>query len=98
MDNMIQGKVNGATWTETVNPDDIIGRMHSATESAAAIIESVESEYFPGTSATNDALMNIKMKYGTIGALLRGALELLRVAEEENIKWNTRPAEQIRGE
>jgi len=81
-----------------INPDDIVGRMHSLTEEAAALIDHVEAAYFQHNGATEEDLLRIRMEYNKIGTMLRGALELLNLAEAENIKWNQRPAEQIKQE
>jgi hypothetical protein len=77
-----------------IHPDDIIGRMHSVTEEAVALIDHVET-YFESNGATEEDLLRIRLEYNKIGSMLRGALELLRLAENENIRWNQRPAEQI---
>ena len=81
-----------------VNADQIIGRMHSVTEEAAALIDHVEAEYFTGETATEEALLKIRTEYSKAGKMLRAALELLHLAEQENISWQNRPAEQIKGE
>lgn len=81
-----------------VNADQVIGRMHSVTEEAAALIEHVEEIYFQWNKATEEALLQIRIDYTKIGKTLRAALELLNLAEAENIKWQQRPEEQIKGE
>lgn len=81
-----------------VNADQIIGRMHSVTEEAAALIDHVEAEYFYSETATEEALLKIRTDYGKAGKMLRAALELLRLAEQENISWQNRPAEQVKAE
>lgn len=81
-----------------VKADDIIGRMHSVTDEAAALIDHVEAAYFQGDKATEEALLQISTDYSKIGKTLRAALDLLNLAEAENIKWQRRPEEQIKGE
>ena len=81
-----------------VSADAIIGRMHSVTEEAAALVDHIEATYFQGDKATEEALLRIGTDYTKVGKTLRAALELLRLAEAENLKWQQRPAEQIKGE
>lgn len=81
-----------------INPDDIIGRMHSVAEEAAAIIDHVEAAYFQGDNPTEEDLLRIRTEYSKIGKILRAALDLLQIAEEENTKWQQRPAAQIKQE
>lgn len=80
-----------------VNADHVIGHMHSTIEGATAIIDTVEAEYFGG-EPTKEAVEKLTIEYNKVGKLLRAALELLNTAEEENLKWQHRPAEQVKGE
>lgn len=81
-----------------VNADQVIGRMHSVTEEAAALIDHVEATYFQGNKATEEDLLRIRTDYTKIGKTLRAALDLLNLAEAENLTWQNRPEEQIKGE
>lgn len=81
-----------------IDADQVIGRMHSVTEEAAALIDHVEATYFQGNKATEEALLQIRTDYTKIGKTLRAALDLLQLAEAENMKWQQRPAEQIKQE
>ena len=81
-----------------VNADHVIGHMHSTIEGAMAIIDTVEEEYFGGNEPNEDVMKKIFVEYNKVGKLLRAALELLNTAEEENLKWQHRPAEQVKGE
>ena len=76
-------------------PDDIIGRMHSLAEEAAVLVDIVESNYFQRNAPQEEDLLRIRLDYTKIGTTLQAVLELLRLAEAENIKWQQRPAEQI---
>ena len=81
-----------------ISADAIIGRMHSVTEEAAALVDHVEAAYFQGDKPTEEALLRIRTEYTKIGKTLRAALDLLQIAEAENMKWQQRPAEQIKQE
>ena len=78
-----------------IHPDEIIGRMHSLTEEAAVLVDNVDANYFQRNAPHEEDLLRIRLDYTKIGTTLRAVLELLRLAEAENIKWNQRPAEQI---
>ena len=86
--------------TNTVNltADDVIGRMHALAEEARTIIDHVEAGYFQGMTATNEAMLAIRVDYVKIGTMLRASLDLLHDAEEWNMKWQERSPEQIRQE
>lgn len=81
-----------------VDPDEIIGRMHAVTEEAHAIIDGIEQNYFSNNDANEDVMSKIFVEYGKIGKLLRASLDLLNVAQEENMKWQLRSEEQIKEE
>ena len=84
--------------SEYINPDAIIGRMHSTVEEAAALIDHVEVAYFQGNKPTEETMLRIRAEYSKIGKTLRAALDLLQLTEAENMKWQQRPEEQIKGE
>jgi len=81
-----------------VNADQVIGRMHSVTEEAAALIDHVEATYFLGNKATEEAMLQIRTDYTKIGKTLRAALDLLYIAVVENERWQNRPADQLEAE
>lgn len=80
-----------------VNADHVISRTYSAVEGAEVIIDGIEQEFFCSDRPTKEDLETLTGDYVRIGKLLRAALELLHVAEVENQKWQSRPAERVKG-
>lgn len=81
-----------------VDPDEIIGRMNAVTEEAHTIIDRLEQDFFGRNEADEDTMSAIFLEYKKIGKLLRASLDLLNIAQEENMKWQLRSEEQIKEE
>lgn len=81
-----------------VDPDEIIGRMHAVTEESHAIIDKLEADYFSEDEANEDNMSKIFVEYNKIANLLRATLDLLNIAAEENMKWQSRSEEQVKEE
>ena len=76
--------------------DDIIGRMAATIEEAREIIDRVEQDYFSCNTSNTEMVQKIAVEYTHIGIMLRASLDLLHVAQEENLKWQNRPEDQIK--